>query len=149
MYVGRTGTSIFFHDISSIIARLDARLDLQRIPTNGHPAPHLDKLWSPSYADATDEANGTWRNLFENPTSVQFVHFVLVLAMTIYLATALLFASTRRSRARYGGRVCDAEHVSGAWYHLHAALPRAARSNAPNWQCCAALGRTLRPFSTT
>ncbi|KAH9029695.1 cytochrome oxidase assembly protein-domain-containing protein [Lactarius pseudohatsudake] len=49
-------------------------------------------------ADAADGGKGTWRNLFENPTTVQFDHRVL--AMTTYLATALLFASTRRAAVR-------------------------------------------------
>ncbi|KAH9037696.1 hypothetical protein EDB84DRAFT_1560528 [Lactarius hengduanensis] len=51
----------------------------------GRLAPPLDELLSPSYADG---GKGTWRNLFENPTTVQFDHRVL--AMTTYLATALL-----------------------------------------------------------
>ncbi|KAI9453209.1 cytochrome oxidase assembly [Lactarius psammicola] len=50
------------------------------------------------YADAGDGGKGTWRNLFENPTTVQFDHRVL--AMTTYLATALLFASSRRAAVR-------------------------------------------------
>ncbi len=50
---------------------------------------------SPSYADAGE---GTWRNLFENPTTVQFDHRVL--AKTTYLATALLFVSSRRAAVR-------------------------------------------------
>ncbi|KAH9008429.1 hypothetical protein EDB83DRAFT_2531810 [Lactarius deliciosus] len=36
--------------------------------------PPLDKLLLPSYPDASDESKGTWRNHFENPTTVQFDH---------------------------------------------------------------------------
>ncbi|KAH8989328.1 cytochrome oxidase assembly protein-domain-containing protein [Lactarius hatsudake] len=61
----------------------------------GRLAPPLDELLSPSSADAADGAKGTRRNLFENPTTVRFDHRVL--AMTTYLATVLLFASTRRA----------------------------------------------------
>ncbi|KAH9037693.1 electron transfer protein 1 [Lactarius hengduanensis] len=80
--------------------------------------------------DAADGGKGTWRNLFENPTTVQFDHRVL--AMTTYLATALLFASTRRAAvragapptcgARHGGRVCDGERASGARVALLSAV---------------------------
>ncbi|KAH8989322.1 hypothetical protein EDB86DRAFT_3104437 [Lactarius hatsudake] len=48
----------------------------------------------PSYADAADAAKGTWRNLFENPTTMQSDHHEL--ATTTYLATALLFEPTQR-----------------------------------------------------
>ena len=62
-------------------------------------APPLDELVSPSYVDdAANGGKGMWRNLFENPTTVQFDHRVM--AMTTYLATALLFASSRRVAVR-------------------------------------------------
>ncbi|KAH9038037.1 electron transfer protein 1 [Lactarius deliciosus] len=83
----------------AFVAGLDAGLVYNEFPLmGGRLAPPLDELLSPSYADATDGAKGTWRNLFENPTTVQFDHRVL--AMTTYLATALLFASTRRAAVR-------------------------------------------------
>ncbi len=58
----------------------------------------LDELMSPSYADADDGGEGRWRNLFESPTTMQFDHRVL--AKTTYLATALLFVSSRRAAVR-------------------------------------------------
>jgi len=62
-------------------------------------APPLGELLSPHYATATNSGStGLWRNLFENPTTVQFDHRVL--ATTTYIATALLFASSRRAAAR-------------------------------------------------
>ncbi|KAH9017041.1 cytochrome oxidase assembly [Lactarius hengduanensis] len=83
----------------AFVAGLDAGLVYNEFPLmGGRLAPPLDELLSPSYADAADGGKGTWRNLFENPTTVQFDHRVL--AMTTYLATALLFASTRRAAVR-------------------------------------------------
>lgn len=83
----------------AFVAGLDAGLVYNEFPLmGGRLAPPLDELFSPSYADAADGGKGTWRNLFENPTTVQFDHRVM--AMTTYLATALLFASTRRAAVR-------------------------------------------------
>jgi hypothetical protein len=83
----------------AFVAGLDAGLVYNEFPLmGGRLAPPLDELFSSSYADAADGSKGTWRNLFENPTTVQFDHRVM--AMTTYLATALLFASTRRAALR-------------------------------------------------
>jgi cytochrome c oxidase assembly protein subunit 15 len=70
---------------------------------DGRLAPPLTELLSPQYSDARGgggggSSAGVWRNLFENPTTVQFDHRVL--ATTTYLATALLFASSRRAAVR-------------------------------------------------
>jgi len=76
---------------------------------DGRLAPPLNELLSPHYSTPTptltthddnisSSSTGLWRNLFENPTTVQFDHRVL--AMTTYIATALLFASSRRAAAR-------------------------------------------------
>ena len=59
----------------------------------GRLSPPMDELFV-----ATAGAGGTWRNFFENPTTVQFDHRVL--ALSTYLATALLFASSRRAAVR-------------------------------------------------
>jgi cytochrome c oxidase assembly protein subunit 15 len=56
-------------------------------------APPMDELFA-----ATAGGGSMWRNFFENPTTVQFDHRVL--AMSTYLATALLFASSRRAAVR-------------------------------------------------
>jgi heme a synthase len=66
---------------------------------DGRLAPPLSELLSPHYSDGAENSNGSlWRNLFENPTTVQFDHRML--ATTTYLATALLFASSRRAAVR-------------------------------------------------
>ena len=80
----------------AFVAGLDAGLVYNEfLLMGGHLAPPLDELLSSSYADGGKDM---WRNLFENPTTVQFDHRVL--AMTTYLATALLFASSRRAAVR-------------------------------------------------
>lgn len=71
---------------------------------DGRLAPPLSELLSPHYATAAtsttgnNSSTGLWRNFFENPTTVQFDHRVL--ATTTYIATALLFASSRRAVIR-------------------------------------------------
>ena len=86
--------------VGAFVAGLDAGLVYNEFPLmGGRLAPPLDELFSPNYADAAaNGGKGTWRNLFENPTTVQFDHRVM--AMTTYLATALLFASSRRAAMR-------------------------------------------------
>ena len=44
----------------------------------GRIAPPADELFSPSYAKAEDKSDIWWRNIFENPTTVQFDHRCLV-----------------------------------------------------------------------
>jgi len=61
---------------------------------DGRLAPPLSELLSPYYAAPNKGTTGLWRNFFENPTTVQFDHRVL--ATTTYVATALLFLSSRR-----------------------------------------------------
>jgi heme a synthase len=78
---------------------------------NGRLVPPLNDLFLPSHphpnprdSDSEEKETGNphshlwWRNMFENPTTVQFDHRLL--AMTTYLATALLFASSRRAAVR-------------------------------------------------
>ncbi|KAH8996911.1 hypothetical protein EDB86DRAFT_3234509 [Lactarius hatsudake] len=57
----------------AFVAGLDAGSVYNEFPLmGGRLAPPLDELLSPSSADAADGAKGTWRNLFENPTTVRF-----------------------------------------------------------------------------
>jgi hypothetical protein len=49
--------------------------------------PSKDELLSPSYAKSADKSD-IWRNFFENPTTVQFDHRVLVRGMYITLTNA-------------------------------------------------------------
>lgn len=44
----------------------------------GRLAPPTDELFSEDYAKNEDKSDKWWRNIFENPTTVQFNHRVLV-----------------------------------------------------------------------
>lgn len=64
----------------------------------GRLAPPQDELFSKAYAKAPDGSDLWWRNIFENPTTVQFDHRCL--AITTYTATAALYAMTRNPAMR-------------------------------------------------
>jgi len=74
----------------------------------GRLAPSADELFSPAYAKNADRSD-IWRNIFENPTTVQFNHRVLVSlsrlssrfpslrkskATTTYIGSCLFFAAS-------------------------------------------------------
>ncbi|KAG1773861.1 electron transfer protein 1 [Suillus occidentalis] len=83
----------------AFVAGLDAGLLYNEFPLmGGRLAPPMDDLFSSAYAKNTDGSDMWWRNIFENPTTVQFDHRVL--AMTTYLSTCLLFAYSRRPAIR-------------------------------------------------
>ena len=44
----------------------------------GRIVPPLDELFSAAYARNADGSDVWWRNIFENPTTVQFDHRILV-----------------------------------------------------------------------
>ncbi|KAH8830637.1 cytochrome oxidase assembly [Flagelloscypha sp. PMI_526] len=82
----------------AFVAGLDAGLVYNEWPLmGGRLVPPADELVSPSYAK-TLEKTDLWRNIFENPTTVQFNHRVL--ATTTYLATAVMFAQAMRPAIR-------------------------------------------------
>ena len=60
------------------MAGLDAGLLYNEFPLmGGRIAPPSNELLNPAYASQSDGI-GLWRNIFENPTTVQFNHRVLV-----------------------------------------------------------------------
>ena len=77
----------------------------------------MDGLFSSNGAGGS-----TWRSFFENPTTVQFDHRLP--AMSTYLATALLFASSRRAVVRVAlpSAALRATTVSFAMMNVQAAL---------------------------
>ncbi|KAJ6539046.1 cytochrome oxidase assembly protein-domain-containing protein [Mycena capillaripes] len=76
------------------VAGLDAGLVYNEWPLmGGRIAPPADELFSPAYTK-NESKSDLWRNIFENPTTVQFDHRVL--ATTTYTGMALLFAQTFR-----------------------------------------------------
>ncbi|KAN0097775.1 COX15/CtaA family [Tylopilus felleus] len=83
----------------AFVAGLDAGLVYNEFPLmGGRIAPPFDELFSAAYAKNADGSDIWWRNIFENPTTVQFDHRIL--AMTTYLGTCLLFAHSRQSAVR-------------------------------------------------
>ncbi len=63
----------------AFVAGLDAGLLYNEFPLmGGRLAPPADELMSRAYAKSVDGSDLWWRNLFENPTTVQFDHRVLV-----------------------------------------------------------------------
>ncbi|KAF9224321.1 COX15-CtaA-domain-containing protein, partial [Gyrodon lividus] len=83
----------------AFVAGLDAGLLYNEFPLmGGRIAPPTNELFSPAYAKGVDGSDIWWRNIFENPTTVQFDHRLL--AMTTYLSTCLLYAQSRRSAVR-------------------------------------------------
>ncbi|KAG6831887.1 hypothetical protein H0H92_007004 [Tricholoma furcatifolium] len=83
----------------AFVAGLDAGLLYNEFPLmGGRLAPPTDELFSPEYAKNADKSDLWWRNIFENPTTVQFDHRVL--ATTTYLSTLLLWASAQRPALR-------------------------------------------------
>ncbi|KAI0347021.1 COX15-CtaA-domain-containing protein [Trametopsis cervina] len=83
----------------AFVAGLDAGLLYNEFPLmGGRLAPPVDELFSQEYAKKPDGSDTWWRNLFENPTTVQFDHRCL--AITTYTCTALLFASARSPALR-------------------------------------------------
>lgn len=81
----------------AFVAGLDAGLLYNEFPLmGGKLAPPKDELMSPAYAKRPDGSFQWWRNIFENPVTVQFDHRVL--AMTSYLGISLLFLRARGLR---------------------------------------------------
>ncbi|PPR02446.1 hypothetical protein CVT24_001995 [Panaeolus cyanescens] len=77
----------------AFVAGLDAGLLYNEFPLmGGRIAPPMDELFSTAYSKVEDKSDIWWRNIFENPTTVQFDHRVL--ATSTYLTTALLYART-------------------------------------------------------
>ncbi|KAG2234410.1 hypothetical protein INT48_003637 [Thamnidium elegans] len=76
-----------------LVAGLDAGLIYNEFPFMGEGIiPPTNELWSDDYVKPTD--NGKWRNLLENPTTVQFDHRTLA-ETTATLSTALWLYSRR------------------------------------------------------
>ncbi|KAI0643736.1 COX15-CtaA-domain-containing protein [Trametes meyenii] len=84
----------------AFVAGLDAGLLYNEFPLmGGRLAPPADELFDSAYAKSPDHSDIWWRNVFENPTTVQFDHRCL--AITTYLATgAMYFIATRNPALR-------------------------------------------------
>ncbi|KAG8952762.1 Cytochrome c oxidase assembly protein cox15 [Tulasnella sp. 424] len=78
----------------AFVAGLDAGLLYNEFPLmGGRLAPPSDELFSKAYAKRSDGSDLWWRNIFENPTTVQFDHRCL--AITTYFSTLGMFLATK------------------------------------------------------
>lgn len=65
--------------LGAFVAGLDAGLMYNEFPfMGGRLAPPSDELFSSAYAKSANKSDLWWRNIFENPITVQFDHRVLV-----------------------------------------------------------------------
>ena len=65
--------------VGAFVAGLDAGLLYNEFPLmGGRLVPPRDELLSTLYAKREDHSDLWWRNIFENPTTVQFDHRLLV-----------------------------------------------------------------------
>ena len=78
----------------AFVAGLDAGLMYNEFPYMGEKMiPPTEDLFADSYAVRDDKSDKIWRNLLENPTTVQFDHRVL--AMTTFTSVTGLFLWSR------------------------------------------------------
>jgi len=83
----------------AFVAGLDAGLLYNEFPLmGGRLSPPGDELFDPAYAKNEDKSDLWWRNILENPTTVQFNHRCL--AITTYVSTGLLFTSSLNPRMK-------------------------------------------------
>jgi cytochrome c oxidase assembly protein subunit 15 len=97
--IGLTGLVFLTALSGAFVAGLDAGLLYNEFPLmGGRLAPPTDELFSSAYAKAMDKSDLWWRNILENPITVQFNHRVL--AMSTYALTTALFLKSRTPALR-------------------------------------------------
>lgn len=75
-----------------MVAGLDAGLIYNTFPHMGDDyIPSKNELWSPVYARKADKSDLWWRNLLENPTTVQLVHRIFATSAFFAIVGAHLF----------------------------------------------------------
>ncbi|KAF8592479.1 COX15-CtaA-domain-containing protein [Ramaria rubella] len=98
----------------AFVAGLDAGLLYNEFPMmGGRLAPPKEELFSPAYAKRADGADLWWRNMLENPTTVQFDHRLL--ATTTYFGTTVLFLSSMRPSLRAALPPITRKLIAGAF----------------------------------
>jgi heme a synthase len=97
-------------DTGAFVAGLDAGLLYNEFPLmGGRLAPPADELFSSAYAKNPDGSDTWWRNIFENPTTVQFDHRCLVSCERVHVSKSLLLTKillSRRSLHTHAPRCC-------------------------------------------
>ncbi|KAL2857967.1 cytochrome oxidase assembly protein-domain-containing protein [Aspergillus pseudoustus] len=80
----------------ALVAGLDAGLIYNEFPFMGNGlAPPMEELFDARYSRHEDRSDLWWRNMLENPSTVQLDHRIL--AMTTFTCIMALWAYTRRS----------------------------------------------------
>lgn len=99
-FVGATGGLVFITAMyGGLVAGLDAGLIYNEFPYMGEGlTPPVSELFSEFYSRHPDRTDFWWRNMFENPSTVQLGHRIL--ATTTFTAVVALWAYTRFSRRR-------------------------------------------------
>ncbi|KAJ1926935.1 Cytochrome c oxidase assembly protein cox15 [Tieghemiomyces parasiticus] len=87
---------VFITAISgAFVAGLDAGLLYNTFPLmGGRLVPPTEELWDPHFASDPATRSGMLKNVFENPTTVQFNHRVL--AVTTFTAITAVYLASRR-----------------------------------------------------
>ncbi|ODV81817.1 COX15-CtaA-domain-containing protein [Suhomyces tanzawaensis NRRL Y-17324] len=81
-----------------MVAGLDAGLIYNTFPHMGDDiVPSVNELMSPVYARKADQSDLWWRNLLENPTTVQLVHRILATTVFFTVAGTYLFCSRNKA----------------------------------------------------
>jgi cytochrome c oxidase assembly protein subunit 15 len=81
---GSRADSLDFQLLGAFVAGLDAGLLYNEFPLmGGRISPPKDELFDPAYAKREDKSDLWWRNILENPTTVQFNHRCLVSDLTL------------------------------------------------------------------
>lgn len=94
---GLTGLVFLTVMSGGLVAGLDAGLIYNEFPKMGLGfTPPKSELWDKFYSRKEDGSDLWWRNMLENPSTVQMDHRIL--AMTTFIAVLALFAYSRTSR---------------------------------------------------
>lgn len=81
-----------------MVAGLDAGLIYNTFPHMGDEyIPSTNELMSPVYARKADKSDMWWRNLLENPTTVQLVHRILATATFFSVVAAHVYVARRKA----------------------------------------------------
>ncbi|EPQ27669.1 uncharacterized protein PFL1_04807 [Pseudozyma flocculosa PF-1] len=109
----------------ALVAGLDAGLVYNEFPTmgEGRIAPPVDELFDDRFAQNDDGSDKVWRNLSQNPVTVQLIHRTL--AITTALTVYALAWKTRKVARQYKDVVAATEARSGV--DSAAAIGRVAR----------------------
>jgi cytochrome c oxidase assembly protein subunit 15 len=92
------------------VAGLDAGLVYNEWPLmGGRLAPPADELFSPAYAKSESKSD-LWRNIFENPTTVQFDHRLLVSPSLIVRTESAKHLASRLPQRTLDSRSCLHKH---------------------------------------